>query len=86
MSVKDTVKNTLDTLREQRDELHVRIHLANMEVRDEWADLERKWEEFSAKCNHVQKEVEPVVGDIHSAVSLLGSELAEGYRKIKKAL
>lgn len=86
MSVKDNIKNTLESLKEQRDELNVRIHLANMEVRDEWEELERKWEELTTKYNRFQKEVEPVVGDIQSAVSLLGSELAEGYRKIKKAL
>jgi|TARA_B110000908_G_scaffold31542_1_gene37511 hypothetical protein len=86
MSAKETIKNTLDLVKMQRDELNVRIHLANMEVRDEWEDLERKWEEFTAKCHHLQQEVDPVVEDIHSATSLLGSELAAGYRKIKKAL
>ena len=36
MSAKETIKNTLDLVKMQRDELNVRIHLANMEVRDEW--------------------------------------------------
>jgi uncharacterized coiled-coil DUF342 family protein len=86
MSAKETIRKTMETLKEQRDELNVRVHLANMEVRDEWEELERKWEEFATKCHHLQQEVEPVVDNIQTAASLLGTELAAGYQKIKKAL
>ena len=43
-------KNDLDQMvqkvRQQRDELKVKIHLAKAEAEDEWATAEKKWEEL----------------------------------------
>lgn len=84
--LKEDIQETVEKLRTQRDDLNVRIHLAGMEVRDEWEALEKKWQEFAAAGKQLRNEVKPVMGDIHSAFSLLGEELAEGYKKIRAAL
>jgi hypothetical protein len=76
----------IDKLREQRDDINVKIHLANMEVRDEWQELEQKWGQLVDKTMHFNKEVEPTVESVHAAISLLGEEIKEGYRKVKRAL
>ena len=38
--LKDEVKKGLDQLKTLRDEVRVRLHLAGMEVKDEWNKLE----------------------------------------------
>ncbi|MBK6510682.1 MAG: hypothetical protein IPG06_15345 [Haliea sp.] len=86
MNVKDELQDTTEKLRKQREELSVKMHLASMEVRDEWEEIEEKWEEFTAKSKQFYKEVEPSLGEIRTALSLLGSELEAGYQKIKSAL
>jgi hypothetical protein len=90
MSIKDEIEDDLEDviekLKEERDELRVRIHLANMEMRDEWEELEKKWDQFVVKSGQVRTEVEPTVQEIKSALSLLGEEIAKGYRKIKDAI
>jgi hypothetical protein len=37
---------TAEPLKQQRDELRVRLYLAKAEVKDEWARLEKQWEEL----------------------------------------
>ena len=90
MSIKDEIEDDLEDviekLKEERDELRVRMHLANMEMRDEWEELEKKWDQFVVKSGQVRTEVEPSVQEIKSALSLLGEEIANGYRKIKDAI
>jgi SMC interacting uncharacterized protein involved in chromosome segregation len=86
MGIKEDINELADRLRRERDQLSVKIHLANMEVRDEWQDLEEKWEEFSSSSRRFYKEVEPAMSDIHAALSLLGDELKAGYKKIRDAL
>ncbi|GAA4084671.1 hypothetical protein [Zhongshania borealis] len=86
MSTKQNVNDMIEKLREQRDDINVKIHLANMEVRDEWQELEQKWGQLVDKTKRLNKEVEPAVESVHAAISLLGEEIKEGYRKVKRAL
>lgn len=86
MNMKTDVDILIKKLREQRDDLKVQVRLASMEVRDEWEQLERKWEELVDKSKRLKNEVEPAVENVHTALNLLGSELKDGYKKIKNSL
>lgn len=86
MAIKDDMTEMAEKLRRERDQLSVKMHLASMEVRDEWEELEEKWEEFSSGSKRFYKEVEPALGEIHAALLLLGDELKAGYKKIRNAL
>ena len=57
-----------------------------MGVRDEWDELEKKWDHLIDKTRQVGKEVEPAAEGVHAALSLLGEEIKEGYLKVKRAL
>ncbi|WP_269621483.1 hypothetical protein [Zhongshania sp. BJYM1] len=86
MDTKKSLSEMVDKLSQQRDELTVKIHLANMGVRDEWDELEKKWDHLIDKTRQVGKEVEPAAEGVHAALSLLGEEIKEGYLKVKRAL
>ena len=86
MAIKDDMSETVERLRKERDQLSVKVHLAGMEVRDEWEELEEKWQAFTAKNRHLYKEIEPALGDVRAALSLLAEELKAGYQKIRDAL
>ena len=49
------LKNLIDDLKQQRDEINVQLHLAKAEVRDEWDKLEPKWEEVKGKMATVSE-------------------------------
>lgn len=75
------VDDMLAELKQKRDELRVRIHLASKDAQDEWKELEGKMEEFAAKAR--LKQTGKGVGD---ALGQLGNELRQGYRNLRDAI
>lgn len=71
----------LEDLKQRRDELRVRMHLASRELQDEWEELEKKMNDFSRRAGI--KETGDGVG---KALGSLGSELKAGYQRIHRAL
>ncbi len=82
------IDEILEDLKQKRDELRVQINLASKEVKDEWEELEEKMEDFSGKARQFAddaklKETGAGIGD---ALGKLGSELKQGYDRIKEAM
>lgn len=71
----------LEDIKRARDEIKLRVHLASMEVKDEWNDLEGKWKDFSDRA-----EMEQSAEGLGSAFSQLGDELKQAYVRIRNAL
>ena len=71
----------LRELKGLRDELALRVHLATMEARDEWDEMETKWREFSSRA-----EMDRTAGGVADALTKLGDELKAGYDRIRGAL
>ena len=55
--------------------------LASMEAKEEWDELESKWESFSARAR-----LDDTSEDVGVALGVLGEELKRGYARIKAAL
>jgi hypothetical protein len=71
----------LQDLKQARDELRVRIHLASRELQDEWQELEGKMDEFNRRAR--LKETGEGVG---KALAAVGDELTSGYKRIQRAI
>ena len=68
-------------LKALRDELNLKMHLASMEVKQEWKELETKWQSFSSRAGF-EESAESVGGALHE----LGLELKRGYKRMRAAL
>jgi hypothetical protein len=68
-------------LQRARDEIALQVELASMEAREQWEPLEKLWGDFQDKAK-----LEESADSISGALSLLGDELSNGYKKIKKAI
>ena len=68
-------------LKKLRDELSLRMHLASMEAKQEWNELETKWQKFSSRAK-----LEDSAEGVGNALELLGEELKKGYKRLKVAL
>jgi hypothetical protein len=83
-------KSEYDRLREdlkrQRDEIRLKIHLAGAEVRDEWTEIEKKWEHFAARADVVARGAGEAAEDVASAAKLLGEEIRSAYHRIRSLL
>jgi uncharacterized protein YjbJ (UPF0337 family) len=84
--VGDDIEDMVGKLREERDELRVRLHLAKMEASDEWRELEHKWSKLEGKAKQMRGKAAESTGDIRAAAQLLGQELKAGFKRIAKKL
>jgi hypothetical protein len=88
---KDQVKHRWDDvvarLKQERDELALKMHLGKKEAADEWEKLEAKWHEVTARTMPPVKDAadETTVG-VGLALELAAEELKKGYERIRKLL
>lgn len=75
-----------ESLAQLRDDLKVRVHLGEMDARDQWQKLEPKWWELQRKVTAVEKASAGAMEEIVAAGNLLVEELFKGYGQIRKAL
>lgn len=71
----------LAQLRQKRDELKLKMHLASRDVSDDWQDLERKLRRFAERA-----ELKRSGDELGDAMRGLGKELREGYERVRRAL
>lgn len=83
---KSEVDRLADDLKQIRDELRVQIHLAAADVRDEWEQLEKKWDGFRGRVDAIGRVAEDAAGDVGEALEQLGGELKKGYERIRNIL
>ena len=80
------LKKVIDDLKQQRDEINVKLHLAKADVRDEWDTLEPKWEAVKGKMATVSEVASQTAESVTVAAGLLADEIKQGYERIKKSL
>lgn len=79
--------DVLARLKQERDELALKIHLGKKEAADEWERLEAKWHEIKAtKTPPVQDAVDETTVGVGLAYELATEELKKGYEGIRKLL
>ncbi len=86
--IKETFETSMEELRQKREELALQVKLGSMEAREDWEalehkmrDLETKWHQFQSKAGlHESAE------NLGAAMKILGTELKNGYQRLKGAL
>jgi hypothetical protein len=84
--MKDRSEKMLKELKMERDDLKVKLHLLSMDAKEEWNELENKYEKFKAKASEVADVAEDSAGDVVEALKLVGDELREGYNRIRRSM
>jgi hypothetical protein len=88
---KDSTPNSWDDvlakLKQERDELALKMHLGKKEVAAEWEKLEARWNEIRAtKVPPIRDAAKETAQGLGSALDLAAEELKKGYAKIRKLL
>ena len=84
--VKNRIKETLNELKQERDELKVKLRLAKMQAGDEWEKREDQLEKLEAKTKELGNAASDASQGIGAAAKLLAEEIADGFSKIRKHL
>ena len=76
----------LEQLKQERDEVRVKVHLAKMEAEDEWRGIEERWEEFERRMGEVADNTRQTSASFVAASEQLGRELADAFRNFRERL
>ena len=86
MTMQQNIAELIDSLKRERDELKLQVHLLKAEAHDEWLELEKQWPHLEHKAKTATTAAELAAADVAAALRLLGEELRAGYRRIRDAL
>jgi len=84
--VKKRIDDMLNDIKQERDELQVKLNLAKLEVGDEWKKLEKKLTKLEAKAKELGSVTAESSQNIGAAAKLLGEEIRDGFKEIGKHL
>ena len=85
--VKHRWDDVLAKLKQERDELALKMHLGKKEAVDEWDKLEAKWHEFTAgQMPPMEGAVDESTVGVGLALELAVEEFKKGYERIRKLL
>ena len=82
----ERAQDAMEKLKQQRDELRLKMHLAKADARDEWEELEGKWDTLKSRLRSAGEEAGEATGDIGEALRGLAAEIKKGYDRIKEQL
>lgn len=80
------LEETISALKQQRDELALRIHLAGKEAQGEWSRLDDKLNELTRNYEPLKRAVGTTADDVWESLKLLGEEIRRGFDRIRKSL
>ena len=83
---REWIDELVEELKEERDKLRVRVHLAKMEADEEWEELEEKFDKLELKAKAIGKATAESAEDVTEAVKLLGTEIKDGFKHIASQL
>lgn len=80
------LKDLFETLKQERDELRVKVHLGKAEIKEEWDDIEDKWDKLRGKAGVVFDQASDASQDVTAAAKLMLGEIRDGYKRIRRTL
>jgi hypothetical protein len=86
MNLYDEINQLNETLKTERDELKVKIHLGKMEAQEEWEKAEQQWQHFRAKVDEFGTASKESAQEVGAALKLVGEELGHAFSRIRKSL
>ena len=86
MSERDYLAELISSLKQQRDELALQIHLGKEEAKEEWERITAKLNDLAKDYEPVKDAVEETAGNVFGALKLVAGEIEEGFQRIRKSL
>ncbi len=86
MNVKKEFDEITESLKQQRGEIQLQIHLASMEAKQEWKKAEKDWGKFVDSIGVISDETKETSTEIIHATKVIGDELKDAYGRISERL
>jgi DnaJ-domain-containing protein 1 len=86
MSLKNEFDNLLGKLNLEREEIQLKLHLASMEVKDEFEEAEKQWSQIKNKAAEITDDSIETSEEFIAKAKIVGEELKDTYHRIAKRL
>ncbi|OAI07377.1 hypothetical protein A1353_06765 [Methylomonas methanica] len=86
MSLKNEFESLLVNLDSVREELQLKLHLASMDAKDEFAEAEKQWLQVKNKAAEIADESIDTSEEYIAKAKIVGEELKEAYQRVAKRL
>lgn len=83
---KTMLSELVSDLKQQRDQIRVRLHLASMEVKDEFEKLDDQFNQLNHRIDPLKDAVGETTEGVWDSLKKLGSEVKVGFRRVLKSL
>jgi uncharacterized coiled-coil DUF342 family protein len=83
---KNLIETLISDLKQQRDELRLKVHLGGEDLKDQLNKLDAKLLQLSDRYDPLKHAVEETSQDVWDTLKELGHEIKEGFQRIRKAL
>ncbi len=86
MSMEDEIAKFSEFLKQQRDEINLKLHLGGMEAKDEMEKAEELWESFVEKADQVGDDAIETTMELVESAQGIGDDLKASYEKLVSRL
>ena len=80
------LEDIIGTLKRERDELKLQMHLASMDAKDDYERISGKVDELTEQYDPVKDAVEESAENVFSALGLVADELKAGFQRVRKSI
>ena len=85
-STNSRLEELIESVKRQRDELALRIHLGQAEAKDEWAQLQKRLAQLEEKAAPIRGVVDDTSKSVGSSLELAAQDIKKGFERIRKLL
>ena len=83
---KNQIEEMISSLKQQRDELSLQIHLGNMEAKDEFDKAKSKLDKLTEEFEPLKDAVEESASNVFTSLKLVGEELLASFGRVRRSL
>ncbi len=86
MNINEELAQISEQLKQERDEIKLKVHLASMEAKDEWEQAETTWAGLKDNLDDIVDETKETTEELLASAKVVADELGQTYERIKKRL
>lgn len=86
MTIKTDFEKLVAKLKVDRDEINVKLHLASMDAKEEFAKAEKQWAQVKAKAVDIAGATQETSAEALAKAKVVAEELQAAYQRIKQRL
>ncbi len=83
---RDMLGDMIESLKQQRDELALQIHLGKAEAKEEWERVQAKLDKLSDDFEPIKDAMGESAEGLMTSLGLVADEIKESFHRIRKAL